>query len=273
VGPDGELVVSDNQGNWIPSSKVNWVRPGGSYGFAPHSKREDANRRFDPPMVWLPHSVDRSTGQPSWVTSDKFGLPVGQMLLTSYGNASLFVMLHEEVDGQKQGGVVRIPVDFDSGVMRQRFHPVDGQLYLVGLKGFDTKANQDGCFHRVRYTGKPHGLPVRLRTIKGGIELSFAQPLERAAATDAQNYAVEQWNYLWSDKYGSADYSVSDPKKKGRDALDVERVELSADGKVLTIRVPELTPAMQTGVEVKLKSAAGEPVEWTLYSTINAMPK
>ena len=110
VGPNGELVVSDNQGNWIPSSKVNWVKRGGSYGFAPHSKRDDADKRFDPPMLWLPHSVDRSTGQPSWVTSDNFGLPRGTMLLTSYGNASLFIMLHEDVGGRKQAGAVRIPV-------------------------------------------------------------------------------------------------------------------------------------------------------------------
>ena len=38
--------------------------------------------------------------------------------------------------------------------MRARFNAADGQLYVCGLKGWQTRATKDGIFQRVRYTGK-----------------------------------------------------------------------------------------------------------------------
>ncbi len=35
IGPRDEITVSDNQGHWMPSSKVNWVKKGGFYGMTP----------------------------------------------------------------------------------------------------------------------------------------------------------------------------------------------------------------------------------------------
>ena len=47
----------------------------------------------------------------------------------------------------------RTNVSWVSGVMRARFNTVDGQLYLCGLKGWQTRGTKDGIFQRVRYTG------------------------------------------------------------------------------------------------------------------------
>ena len=45
------------------------------------------------------------------------------------------------------GGVVRIPdVEFESGAMRGRFREADGQLYVTGLRGWQTTARMAGCF-------------------------------------------------------------------------------------------------------------------------------
>ena len=51
-------------------------------------------------------------------------------------------ILPEEVNGQMQGGAVRFPWHFNSGSMRARFNPVDGQLYVCGFQGWQTNAKE-----------------------------------------------------------------------------------------------------------------------------------
>ena len=50
-------------------------------------------------------------------------------------DCSIFAVIEEFVGDQVQGGVTKFPLHFPSGVMRGRFNPVDGQLYLAGLAG------------------------------------------------------------------------------------------------------------------------------------------
>ena len=71
-----------------------------------------------------------------------------------------------------------LPGEFLSGAHRGRFNPKDGQLYLCGLKGWGTKAKSDGCFHRVRYTGKSVTMPTGLRVgPPGGSARTYEQPV------------------------------------------------------------------------------------------------
>jgi hypothetical protein len=39
--------------------------------------------------------------------------------------------------------------------MRARFRKQDGQLYVCGLRGWQTAGVMDACLQRVRNTGKP----------------------------------------------------------------------------------------------------------------------
>jgi hypothetical protein len=181
-------------------------------------------------------------------------------------------VLWETVDGVPQGGVVRLPVKFESGIQRARFNPRDGQLYVAGLKGWQTKGVKDGALQRVRYTGAPLRMPNELHVRRNGIELGFTDSLDRASAEDLQNYSVEQWNYRWTEKYGSDDFSVSDPQKKGHDAVNVRRAKLSPDNKHVLLEIADLQPVMQMKIKFAIKSADGAPVEWEIYNTINRVP-
>src|SRR5207248_5109 len=107
------------------------------------------------PIVWLPKHVDRSAGSQVWVPDDRFGPLKGQLLHTSYGHCALYTVLMDRKAEPWQGAVWKFPLAFSSGVMRARFNPKDGQLYLCGLRGWDTNAVKDGQFCRVRYAGKP----------------------------------------------------------------------------------------------------------------------
>src|SRR5262249_1513081 len=130
----------------------------------------------DPPMpiCWIPRSVDNSSAGQVWVTSDKWAPLKGQLLHLSYGRCEWMLLLREHVEGIAQGGVAPLPGRFLSGIMRGRFSPHDGQLYVVGQNGWTTSATHDGCFQRIRYTGKPLNIPVAMHAKEGAIELSFS---------------------------------------------------------------------------------------------------
>ena len=272
VGPNDEITCSDNQGNWMPSSRLNLIQPGRFYGYVPHAHRLPTNN-FAPPLCWIPIAQDNSGGGQVWVTGAGWPAALTNHLLhTSYGMAALFDVLWETVEGVAQGGVVKFPLKFDTGIQRARFNPRDGQLWLAGLKGWQTKGVRDGSLQRVRSTGKPLRMPTELHIRRNGIEIGFSDELDRAAAQDLQNYAVEQWNYRWTEKYGSDDYSVSNPQKKGRDAVEARAAKLSPDKKRVLLEITDLKPVMQMKIKFALKSAGGAPVEWEIYNTINRVP-
>lgn len=272
MGPKDQITTSDNEGNWVPASRVNWMKPGGFYGhvFTAHQKPKPTS--YDLPLFWLPKNADNSSGGQAWVTSRKWGPFDGDLLHTSYGTCSLFKVLHEEVDGVRQGGVVRFPLRFDSGIMRSRFSPLDGQLYTCGLVIWQSNGARQGAFHRVRYTGKPVDMPRDLHVRPTGVEITFTSPLDPASVRDLQNWTVERWNYKWTEKYGSPEFKLSDPEAKGHDPVDVKSAELAPDGRTVRLQLASMVPAMQQRIRFALKSASGSPVESEILHTIHKVP-
>ena len=157
--------------------------------------------------------------------------------------------------------------------MRGRFNPRDGQLYLTGLVVWQSKGSRQGAFHRVRYTGKPVHMPVAMHVKKNGIEITFATPLNEAAAVNAANYAIEQWNYKWTSNYGSPDFSVANPDKKCRDKVELTAVKLSPDKTTILLEIPDLKPVMEMRIKYNLKAADGTSVASEIHNTINRVPE
>ena len=277
IGPEDQIFTSDNQGNWTPTSKVNLVRPGAFHGFVADpqfAKNPIVPKSFEPPICWIPYDRDNSSGGQCFVSDPRFGPLSNHLFHTSYGKSSLFMVMYEQVGEQKtpQGGVVPLNFKFDSGIMRARVNPKDGQLYVCGIKGWQTNGNRDGCVQRIRYTGKAAHLPVELHMASHAILITFSEPLDRASASDKDNYSIEQWTYRWTSEYGSKDYSPANPGKAGRDAVDVAGADLSADGKTITLRVENLAPVMQMKIGMKIKAADGSGISTAIYNTINAVP-
>jgi hypothetical protein len=304
IGPRDEITVSDNQGHWMPSSKLNWIQPGGFYGMTPAAHRElrlhrsgtnfianpsDPTDRarfrfqgwdagspmpegYDQPFCWLPQNMDNSSGGQVWVTSDRWGPLKDHLLFMSYGKCTLFHVMTEEVEGQRQGGMVQFPLRFYSGLMRGRCNPRDGQVYVCGLRGWQTSGVKDGGFYRVRYTGKPVHTAKDLHVRKDGLQIQFTSPLEAASATDVANWSVERWNYVWSPHYGSPEISVADPTKQGHDPVEVKAITLSADNQTLLLEIPDLKPAMQMKIKYRINAADGVLIAEEIYNTIYKVP-
>ncbi|MEO6035568.1 MAG: DUF6797 domain-containing protein, partial [Verrucomicrobiota bacterium] len=170
IGPRDEITVSDNQGHWMPSSKLNWIEQGGFYGMTPSAQRSLTLQRggtnfmanpsdpkarvefkfkgweaaspiptgYGQPMAWLPQNMDNSSGGQVWAPGKKWGPLSDHLLFMSYGKCTLFEVMPEVVDGTRQASMVQLPLKFNSGLMRGRVNPRDGQVYLSGLRGWQT---------------------------------------------------------------------------------------------------------------------------------------
>lgn len=304
VGPDDTILIGDNQGHWMPSSKLNLVKPGAFMGMTPAAQRPlklrypdgreitvnpsdpDARKAnnlkgwdgampiptsYDEPIAWLPMRWDNSSGGQVYVTSDKWGPWKGSPLFMSYGKCLLYGIMMDNVEGTTQASLVPFGLKFASGVMRARFSSRDGQLYLCGLRGWQNNATRDGGFYRVRYNGKPVRMPVKSHVTKSGITLTFSTALDAKSAQDLENYAVELWNYRYSGSYGSPELSVKNKGKEGHDKLQVKSAKLSSDRKTLTLEVDGLQPADQYSVKYSVTAADGAELRSEVIGTIHKL--
>ena len=272
VGPDGQVTTGDNEGTWIPACPINWVEEGGFYGVEDLAHRDEIPE-FNPPLCWLSKKdFDNSGGSQVWVTSDRWGPFAGELLHLSYGQCAMYLVMKERVEGQMQGGVVKIPVSFGSSAMRGRFNQSDGQLYVAGLRGWQTKAAQLSGFDRIRYTGKKVYTVRGLKVKEEGIQLTFSQPIDKASAGDVENYAVEQWNYRRSSDYGSRDYSVEIEGERGRDPVDIVEAIVSDDGMSVVLVVDGLEPVMQFEIDFVIDAADGTEIRQKTLQTIHHVP-
>jgi len=175
------------------------------------------------------------------------------------------LVLHEEVNGQKQGGVIDIPgMKFYTGVMRGRFHPDDGHLYLCGMEAWSTSQNiRTGDLYRIRYTNKALTLPVGLAAQNDGVILSFADELDEKQAEDIANYEIKTWDIVRSKRYGSDRYDTQ--------TLNISRVERSQNGKKVKIFLPDIRPTDVMTISYAIKGVNGNSMKGTLQNTIHEL--
>jgi hypothetical protein len=278
IGPHDEIYCTDNQGNWVPADRINLIKPGGFYGFPYDPARvgknipKDAPTHFDLPLCWIRYPEPDNSAGAMLLAPPNWGPLSGHMLCTSFGKSAILGVLEEEVDGVAQGGVFKIPLKFDSGIMRARVGPRDGQVWVCGLGGWQSNAAHEGCFQRIRHTGKPANMPVALHVLPAALQITFSDALDKELAIDDQSYGIQQWVYDWHPAYGSADFKASDPKTPGHDTLAIKSVKLSSDRKTVTIETGPLKPVQQMAIETHLRAADGTDFEWEIDNTINRVP-
>ena len=269
VSPSGVITAADQQGTWVPETRLDVIKPGGFYGYMPMHKRATEPATYDAPLMWIPRVLDNSAGGQVWVPKNQWDEFGGQLIHFSYGRCT---MLHVISDGGINGAAVALPGRFLSGACRGRFNSKDGHLYVSGLRGWQTAAVRDGCLQRVRYTGEPFPRPVGFKVHSTGVQLAFSERLDKKIAEDVDSYAAEQWNYKWSGTYGSKDWSVKDSSKLGRDAVEILEARLMPDGRSVFLRMKEVKPVHSMAIRYNLDTGAGKIFKDTFYLTINKVP-
>ncbi len=264
INPDGTFIVTDQEGHWNPKNRINWVKPGGFYGnmFGYHDVTDTSDEAMDQPLCWITNAFDRSPSELLWCDSKKWGPLNGSLLNFSYGYGKIYVVPHEEIKGQMQGGMCELPIpQFPTGVMRGRFHPVDGQLYTCGMFAWAGSQSQPGGFYRARYTDKPVHLPVGLNAVKKGMEITFSGELDPKSATDHENYSVKIWSLKRTANYGSKHY---DERR-----LKVAAVTLGGKGRTVTLNLPDIQTTWCMEIKYSIQGAGGERIEGTIHNTIH----
>ncbi|MDZ4686869.1 MAG: TIM barrel protein [Planctomycetaceae bacterium] len=253
--PDGSLTVPCSEGDWTPASMICAVRPGvPSPSNAPYGGFQPPfygyggpknGRAPDLPLVYLPRGLDNSSGGQAYIDSDRWGPLQGLALHLSFGAGSHFLLLKDEVDGQLQGAVVTLPGEFRSGAHRAKFNPHDGQLYVSGMAGWGSYTPDDGCFQRVRYTGRPVQLPTAFHVHQNGIRITFSSPVDASVAGQPNQHFAQGWNYRYSGGYGSAEFSTQHFGARGHDVLRIASATVLPDGRSLFLELPDLQPMSQ----------------------------
>jgi len=287
--PGGRPTASDNQGQWTPASKVSLLKPNGFYGWVqtysipgkwePGGGTIDVKKvvppsTFDPPLIWMPQDFDNSSGGQLWVDDERWGPLSGHLLHTSFGKGWMSYMMIQEVNGQSQAAIAKLPFDFRTGIMRARVNPADGQVYATGLQGWNGGGRAgllDGGLQRLRYTGRPWQMISDCKVEADGLRISFNFALDPDSATAADSYVAEHWNYHWRSSYGSDRYSPQ-TDKPGVDKIGIESVTLGADGRSVKLNIPHMIPVDQAHLIVRVKAEDGSAFEDEIYWTINRVP-
>jgi hypothetical protein len=249
----------------MPAKRLNLIKPGGFYGMTPAAHRELTFTRLDGTTFKADPSTKAARDEfktkfwgtqtcrrrPKWICrwsgyrrmsitapEAKCGAARRQVGTArranahlSYGHCILYIVMQEPVGDLTQGAVAKLAGKFPSGIMRGRFSPKDGQLYVSGLNVWQSDATKFGCLSRVRYTGKTPAVPHAIKTTKTGVTLTFTAPLDESSATDKQNWSVERWNYKWTGTLRQQGLQPADAAKTGKDLVLAEAITLSADKK------------------------------------------
>lgn len=297
ISPNDEIYVSDNQGDWIPASKINLIKKGGFYGYVPNIAEKDwspdgkkfsedqlVNKKmirpeivpvpdtFHQPAIWIPQEFDNSSGGGAW--SDRSWGPLGNRFIhTSYGTGWIYYFLPQGVDGVTSGALLALPFQLDAGIQRAAINPVDKDVYTVGLTGWDDpEASRYGVLCRVRYKGGQGHLLTGTKVVKDGIQLSFNSKLDNNDIQKKSNYDIIAYNYKWTSNYGSKHYSVKNPGTVGEDNWTIKNIILSEDGRSIVLDIPEISPANTVRVRFNIKSIDGARIKNSVYLTINKFP-
>ncbi|MGZ8939774.1 MAG: DUF6797 domain-containing protein, partial [Limisphaerales bacterium] len=267
VNDDGTFFVTDQEGHWTPKNRINHIFPGRFYGnmWSYHHPENSADSAMEQPLVWITNEMDRSPGELVRIASERWGALNGALLNLSYGTGRIFLVPHEFIGGQAQGGMVQLPMpELPTGVMRGRVHPKNGALYASGLVAWASNKAQDGGFYRIYPTGKALHLPTHIKSVARGMEITFTEPLDKSASGNARNYSVKSWSLKRSANYGS--------KHINEQRLEITRATLLSDKKTVRLEIAGFQPTWGMEIRCKLQSETGEHFERIIHNTVHKIP-
>ncbi len=238
-GPENEIFVTDNQGGWLPANKLIHIQPGKFYNHYTTGPTGQPGRWDDqrptPPALWMPHNeIANSPSQPVLIPSGPFA---GQMWVADVTYGGIQRAFLEKVEGEYQGAYFRMTQGLESGLTHMLLED-DGSIIVGGL-GAGGNWGQEGKLQFGLQKLVPNGTETfdiqKMELADGGFKLTYTKPLSDATLTDlAEKYQARQWTYAPTSSYGGP--------KIADEALDVTSATVSADRKVVTLKLDGLKP-------------------------------
>ncbi len=230
-GVDGELFVADNQGDWLPSSKIVHVQKGKFYGSRSVDPVESENWEETLPLVWLPQ--DEIGNSPSEPSSLNVGPYKGQMIHGEVTHGGVKRVFAEIVNGAYQGAVFRFIQGLEAGVNRLDWSPDGKSLYIGGIGSTGNWGHAGKLWYglqRLQYNEKPvfDMKSVSVRT--NGFVIEFTEPIMDGQNISAEDFLVQQWYYKPTINYGGP--------KLDLETLDVKNFYVSDDRTKVFFELP-----------------------------------
>ncbi|MEM8485426.1 MAG: PA14 domain-containing protein [Bacteroidota bacterium] len=268
LGINDEIFVADNQGDWLPASKVVHIVEGEFYGSRSVDFEGTAGLTEKKPVSWLPQDeIGNSPSQPAILNVGPYQNQMIHGEVTHGGIKRVFV---EEIDGQLQGALFRFTQGLEAGVNRLVWGP-DEKLYIGGIGNPGNWGHVGKTWfglQRMTYTGNPVFEMLAIRAASDGFEIEFTEPLADGVGEQAADYNITQFYYLPTAEYGG-------PKRSER-SLPMEKIEVSDDRKRVKLTLGGLQPDHMVYFRLNdetFSSEAGRSL-WTTeaWYTLNRIP-
>ncbi len=228
-GVDDQLFIADNQGDWLPSSKIVHVQQDAFYGSrsVDFSGTEGLTETF--PVVWLPQDeIGNSPSQPIKINVGPYQDQMIHGEVTHGGIKRVFV---EQVNDQYQGAVFRFTQGLEAGVNRLKWGP-DGALYVggVGSSGNWSDGSEWYGLQKLTYNDQTTFEMLKVMARTDGFLIEFTEPIEEGSGESAEEYQVQQWYYQPTENYGGP--------KLALETLEIASISLSDDRKQVFLELP-----------------------------------
>jgi hypothetical protein len=247
ISPDGDVFVTDNQGDWVGTSPLHHVTRNAFHGhpaslnwdpaFAGRDPveapiEELARRRKMPAIQFPQNDMAGSIAQPLFdLTGGRFGPYAGQMLLAEWTYPRILRADLEKVGGEWQGAAFLFLEGngLRTGNNRIAFAPDGKSLYVCQTSRI--WGSGEGL-QRIVWTGKTPLDILRMRLTKTGFELTFTRPVDPQTAASPEAYSLSHYYYRYHGQYGSPKTDITPVK--------VTAVSLSPDGLRASLEVEQL---------------------------------
>lgn len=271
----GLVTASDQEGNYVPTTPLHIIKDHRFYGhLATIQPHEQYPQTIADPLTWIPHAVVASAVTQTWLTDAKMGPVNDELILISFNKAELhrvvgricFPSTSHGDQSRPAAAVIPWIKNLDFPTLNAHVNPADGQLYAVGFQIWGASVKRISGLARIRYTGKPRILLQECTPCDKGVLLRFNLPLDKAAATNPDNYNIERWNYKRTFNYGSPHLKADGTP--GQEWMVPSSAYLSKDGTSVFVGLPDMkTTYMQMRVGYGLKGAEGLPAQNNAYFT------
>ncbi len=270
IGTDGEIFLTDNQGDWLPSSKLMHLSTGAFYGSRAVLGNQAAELEVTPPVLWLPQGeIGNSPSQPALIP-DGNGPYSGQMCHgdVTYGGVQRDFI--EKIDGVYQGCVFPFTQGLEAGINRLTFGP-DGALYVGGIGStgnWGQEKKQRFGLQRLKYNGQPTFEMLAVRAQSNGFEIEFTEPIAPGLGWETLNYVAEHWRYVPTEEYGGPKVDLAE--------LAIRSASVSADRRRVFLEIDGLEPDRVVHLRIAgpVVAESGRRL-WTTetWYTLNRIPK
>ncbi len=261
-----EVFVSDQQGVQNCFNEINYLVEGAHYG-VPATHEEDKDAPETKAAIQIPHPWTRSVNGLCFLTG-KEGYPdlKGHGIGCEYNGRFLIRFTTQRVGDVMQGAVYPFSMTDDELVRgidkagpplgatnaievsggkpaapRQRTVPnfegplccgvsPKGEIYIGSIADSGWAGGQNtGSIVKLKGNGqRPNGIR-EIRATRDGFDIDFFSPIDRARATNGENYSISGYTRVWGGAYATPD--------SDRHRCPVLAVELSDDGRTAKLKV------------------------------------